>query len=373
MSSTVEEDVFRIKKRLEKMMKANEVDVQITKDMLTSLKKLSIDLSILKTTGIGVVLNNLRKSCNSEELGTLAKGLLKTWKKLVDSEAATSSSQQQQQQQVHSPNSNSNDSSSTKPPVSPSPPSSQTSQLAGKQDGTNNSNGNSTTPNSVQNGDKKDSSSSGGVKRSISESPALNGGSSSSSENFRKMHRSSSSTDTKDPVRLKCREMIANALELPPGSGENSPGGSSSILNEPLYDPADLAARCEEAIFQEFKNTDVKYKNRVRSRVINLKDSRNPKLRESVRLGYITAEKLANMTPDEMASEEMKKLREKLTKEAINDHQMARTQGAKTSLLKCGKCKRNNIEYTEMQTRSADEPMTTFAFCQDCGHRWKFC
>lgn len=186
------------------------------------------------------------------------------------------------------------------------------------------------------------------------------------------MHRSlSTASDTKDPVRLKCREMLTNALEMPDADASASPGGSTNY--EGMLEAADLAARCEDAIFAEFKNTDVKYKNRLRSRVINLKDARNPRLRESVRLGYISPEKLAVMTPEEMASDEMKKLREKLTKEAINDHQMARTQGAKTTLLKCGKCKGNNVEYTEMQTRSADEPMTTFAYCQDCGHRWKFC
>ena len=27
----------------------------------------------------------------------------------------------------------------------------------------------------------------------------------------------------------------------------------------------------------------------------------------------------------------------------------------------------------QVQTRSADEPMTTFCFCNECGHRWKFC
>jgi transcription elongation factor S-II len=157
--------------------------------------------------------------------------------------------------------------------------------------------------------------------------------------------------------------MLASALEIP------EPNEYSSNMIECV----EIACKCEDAIFGEFKNTDVKYKNRVRSRVINLKDARNPKLRESVRLGYIAPEKLASMTPEEMASDEMKKLRERLTKEAIDDHQMARTQGAKTSLLKCNKCKKNNVVYSEMQTRSADEPMTTFAFCEDCGHRWKFC
>lgn len=29
--------------------------------------------------------------------------------------------------------------------------------------------------------------------------------------------------------------------------------------------------------------------------------------------------------------------------------------------------------YYQMQTRSADEPMTTFVTCVNCGNRWKFC
>ena len=29
------------------------------------------------------------------------------------------------------------------------------------------------------------------------------------------------------------------------------------------------------------------------------------------------------------------------------------------------------IHTLQAQTRSADEPMTTFALCNDCGHRWK--
>ena len=49
-----------------------------------------------------------------------------------------------------------------------------------------------------------------------------------------------------------------------------------------------------------------------------------------------------------MASEEMKKLRQQFTKEAINDHQMAMTSGTKTDLLKCGKCKKNNCTYNQV-------------------------
>lgn len=42
-----------------------------------------------------------------------------------------------------------------------------------------------------------------------------------------------------------------------------------------------------------------------------------------------------------------------------------------SGLFKCGKCKSNKTTYYQMQTRSADEPMTTFVTCTNCGNRWK--
>ncbi|KAK3091263.1 hypothetical protein FSP39_018422 [Pinctada imbricata] len=125
------------------------------------------------------------------------------------------------------------------------------------------------------------------------------------------------------------------------------------------------------AIYAEFKNTDSKYKNRVRSRIANLKDKKNPKLREHVLLGLISPERMASMTAEEMASDALKELRAKLTKEAINDHQMAKNEGTTTDLFKCGKCGKHNCTYNQLQTRSSDEPMTTFVFCNECGNRWK--
>ena len=42
------------------------------------------------------------------------------------------------------------------------------------------------------------------------------------------------------------------------------------------------------------------------------------------------------------------------------------------SEFKCRRCKQNNCSYYQLQTRSADEPMTTFVSCHSCGNRWKF-
>lgn len=117
----------------------------------------------------------------------------------------------------------------------------------------------------------------------------------------------------------------------------------------------------------------MKYKNRLRSRVSNLGDVKNPYLRLNVLLGVILPDKIAKMSAEEMASDELKRQREKYTKEAINDHQMSLTTGTKTSEIKCPACKKFNVTYNQVQTRSADEPMTTFCFCNECGRRWKFC
>ena len=52
------------------------------------------------------------------------------------------------------------------------------------------------------------------------------------------------------------------------------------------------------AIFNEFKETNAKYRNRIRSRVSNLKDTKNPDLRINVLLGGITPERLAVLTAE---------------------------------------------------------------------------
>uniref|UniRef100_A0A8D0BC80 Transcription elongation factor A3 n=1 Tax=Salvator merianae TaxID=96440 RepID=A0A8D0BC80_SALMN len=117
----------------------------------------------------------------------------------------------------------------------------------------------------------------------------------------------------------------------------------------------------------------MKYRNRVRSRISNLKDPKNPGLRQNVLSGGIPPGLIAKMTAEEMASDELKELRNAMTQEAIREHQMAKTGGTTTDLFQCGKCKKKNCTYNQVQTRSADEPMTTFVLCNECGNRWKVC
>ena len=43
-----------------------------------------------------------------------------------------------------------------------------------------------------------------------------------------------------------------------------------------------------------------------------------------------------------------------------------------TSDYTCSRCHKSECTHYQLQTRSADEPMTTFVTCLNCGKRWKF-
>lgn len=51
----------------------------------------------------------------------------------------------------------------------------------------------------------------------------------------------------------------------------------------------------------------------------------------------------------EMASDEMKKLRQHFTKEGVRDAQMSVNSGTTTDLLKCSRCKQHNCTYNQVR------------------------
>jgi len=58
-------------------------------------------------------------------------------------------------------------------------------------------------------------------------------------------------------------------------------------------------------------------------------------------------------------------------KKKREDNTFAPKIEASTDGFMCRKCKSKECTYYQLQTRSADEPMTTFVTCIKCGNRWK--
>eukprot|EP00939_MAST-03C_sp_MAST-3C-sp1_P003127 g3127.t1 len=97
-------------------------------------------------------------------------------------------------------------------------------------------------------------------------------------------------------------------------------------------------------------------------------------LRTEVCSGRILPAKLVRMSSVQMQDQEARKRREeaveKYRHEAGTDIHKAPV-GATTAEFKCEKCGQRKCTYTEIQTRSADEPMTTFVTCQECKFEWR--
>ncbi|XP_054074472.1 transcription elongation factor A protein 2 isoform X2 [Rissa tridactyla] len=312
-------------------------------DLLKELKSMPMTLDLLQSTRIGMSVNALRKQSTDEEVIALAKSLIKSWKKLLD---ASEEKSEEKKKSLSLPTSSSKETGNSRDQRKYGgyfPLSSFVTSFPVFQDSSSLL---QTAPNSFS----LSFCCSSNKRQEPPKTPTTP-----------KITTFPPAPVTCDAVRNKCREMLTTALQA--DDDYISIGA----------DCEHIAAQIEECIYQDVKNTDMKYKNRVRSRISNLKDSKNPELKKNVLCGVITPEQIAVMTSEEMASNELKEIRKAMTKEAIREHQMAKTGGTQTDLFTCGKCKKKNCTYTQVQTRSSDEPMTTFVVCNECGNRWKFC
>lgn len=108
------------------------------------------------------------------------------------------------------------------------------------------------------------------------------------------------------------------------------------------------------------------YLDHLRSVYINLK---NDKLVNLVKSGEIKSHQIAFMTHQEMCPEKWEDL---IKAKSIRDkNKFEQNFEAATDTFTCRKCKSKKCTYYQMQTRSADEPMTVYVSCLECGTRWK--
>ncbi|NWI69124.1 TCEA3 protein, partial [Todus mexicanus] len=352
------EELVRIAKKLDKMVARKSTEGAL--DLLKSLTGYTMTIQLLQTTRIGVAVNSVRKHCSDEEVVASAKILIKNWKRLLES-----SSTPKKEKDVDGKKEKDTDGEKEKKekgldlPSCPSEGVKHPKSLAEKHK-------------------EKHKERCGGDPQHLPilpVSPRRANSSKAKPETPRTPTSPSFSPSpcllapcylTGDSVRDKCIEMLTAALRMDDDYkefGVNCEKMASEIEDHILLG----GSGGPQAL------TDMKYRNRVRSRISNLKDPKNPSLRRNVLCGAIQPSLIARMTAEEMASDELKELRNAMTQEAIREHQMAKTGGTVTDLFQCGKCKKKNCTYNQVQTRSADEPMTTFVLCNECGNRWKVC
>jgi len=85
--------------------------------------------------------------------------------------------------------------------------------------------------------------------------------------------------------------------------------------------------------------------------------------------GQLSIEHLATMNVMEYAPSIYSPLREQM--DLREQHLLEGNKAMATDLFKCSRCHKRECTFYELQTRSADEPMTKFITCINCGSHWK--
>jgi transcription elongation factor S-II len=175
--------------------------------------------------------------------------------------------------------------------------------------------------------------------------------------------------DSTADSKQKNRRMVINAI--------------NKLINDSFVKADDLEKALYKASFQEAESLHVVphwenplfvsiYSTLSRRVISNLCDTSyigNVRLIQRLKDGEFSLNELAQKNCYELYPEFWKEL---------SDRRIMREQkalegnrGMATDIFKCHGCGKRECTYYEMQTRSADEPMTIFITCVNCGKRWK--
>ncbi|KAF9090377.1 RNA polymerase II elongation factor [Mortierella sp. GBA35] len=336
-AANIEQDMLDLKKSLQDAQSKGSTTTVL--DLLRQLSKFTVTAALLRKTEMGLFVNKMKTHADNE-VSRMAKDIVRNWKSQVTKEASTTSSTTTTATTVKA------DVTKAGSTVKASSTTTTTTYTSSKRPTVETK----ASPAQIQ------SVSRDGSSTASSPRTPTDAGKDRTVRSDGMRIRS-----TGNDVRDRCIEMLYQAL------GTNSNAESERLLQK--------ATNIETIVFKNLSPDGApsqNYKAKIRSFFMNLRDKNNPMLREAVVDGDVKVEDFCDYTTQDMASAEAKARDREIQLENMFKAKGAEAQQAETDMFKCGKCKGRKCRYYQMQTRSADEPMTTFVTCINCDNRWKF-
>ncbi|KAM3606771.1 uncharacterized protein V6R79_022975 [Siganus canaliculatus] len=127
-----------------------------------------------------------------------------------------------------------------------------------------------------------------------------------------------------------------------------------SDLNISVERASEVAKKTERELFHLYKDTDNKYKNKYRSLMFNLKDTKNNVLFKRVLKGEISPSNLIRMSPEELASKELAAWRKRENRHTIEMIEKEQREAERRPITKI--THKGEIEIESQEPVKAPEP-----------------
>jgi DNA-directed RNA polymerase subunit M/transcription elongation factor TFIIS len=162
-------------------------------------------------------------------------------------------------------------------------------------------------------------------------------------------------------TRAYALEVLAEILELP--ESDTIPINlEKSILNH-------CVRRVREPSWEDYH-----FLNTYRHKFLEIKNNllRSPKLKSHLLEKKVKTKDVVEMMPHEMhPGGPWHQVMEDRIHKDMRKQALAKEAQNQDGFFTCNKCKSKKTTYYQLQTRSADEPMTTYVSCLNCGKNWK--
>ena len=168
---------------------------------------------------------------------------------------------------------------------------------------------------------------------------------------------------TPEEIRLKARSMLLEAV----GDEKIAVYLEKASWNNSV----DFCKKREIALnWDNFSFRNV-YTQKVLSVRYNIRQ--RPDILAQMIEGKASIKQFVDAKPHEICPEKWSEAFEQAAKRALrfSDASCMDPKDMPDGMLQCKKCGSKKTSYYELQTRSADEPMTVFARCHECPNRWK--
>ena len=170
------------------------------------------------------------------------------------------------------------------------------------------------------------------------------------------------------PVRVQVTTQISSLLQKNAVTGIDVKELERSIYNACITEALSRHVTChwKNTLFQHIYQTKVRH---IIGNIIPSSYVQNTKLLDELKTGKYSLEVLCSLDTYSICNNRWKDFIHRRGQR--EKRQLEGNKAMATDQFYCGQCHKRECTYYEMQTRSADEPMTIFITCLNCGKHWR--